>query len=178
MSFHGKDSSQKAIRRLLKACLLRGMFAQNIHKNWGEAGIKLPDFLEPGLWGMFLRGSKILSVLLYPLLMFCDLFSLLSVMINLWAPITADGTINFRARSMDDVDDNNMNNLIMVAQYTIETPFSWLARKIYKRFRQINFGNTIMGETSTIMGAMAWYDRAPQGNPEIVELARSIVKDY
>lgn len=183
MSFHGNNDSQKAIRRLLKACLKRGMFAQNIYPNWVDprttpVAKKLPDLLDPGLWGIFLRSSKLLSIILYPLLMVSDLFSLLGVMISLWAPIMSDGTLNFRARNPNDVDDNNLNNVIMVAQYTLATPFSWFARKLYKKFRQSNNGNIQLGETNNILGAMMWYDKLPDGNPEIVDLARPIVARY
>jgi hypothetical protein len=177
-AFHGNGYSKRYLIRLLWACIKRGMFAQNIHRNWGELGWKVPDFMDPSIWSVFLRGSKLLSYVFYPLLMVLDMFMLIGVIIKLWAPITKDGTLQFVARSPDDSDDENLNNVIMVAQYTLATPFSWLARKLYKKFRQQNYGNTVMGETSAIMGAMVWYHRAPAGNPEIAELARPIVERY
>lgn len=177
MSFHGDKDSRKTLGRLLWACIKRGMFAQNDRPD-GGGNWKIPDFLDPSLWSIFLRGSKTASLLLYPLLMLGDFVQLIGTALSIWGPIITNGTLSFTSRDPNDVDDNNMNNVMNVAQYTIPTPFSWLSRKMYKKYRQQNDGNTQMGETSAIMGAMVWYDRLPAGNPEIPELARPIVERY
>lgn len=171
---------------LLKQCLKRFMFAQNIYPNWVDARKepvkkKIPDFLNFELWGVFARGylGTVFAPIALLFVLFGDLILVLSALFKVFAPITKDGTLEFRMPTPDDVDDDNMNNALMVTQHVFQTPLSWLARKIYKCFRAKNFGNTILGESDPIMGALAYYHRADaMGNPEIAELARPIVKHY
>ena len=171
---------------LLKQCLKRYMFAQNIYPNWVDARKdptvkkKTPDFLNFDLWGVFARGfvNTLWFPVAIPFIILGDIFLVLSAMFKVWAPVNKDGTLEFRMPGPDDVDDDNMNNVLMVTQHVYQTPLSWLARKIYKKFRAQNLGNTELGEKSAIMGALAYYHRGPQGNPEIAELARPIVERY
>ena len=171
---------------LLKKCLGRKMFAQNIYPNWVDARVdasvkaKTPDFLNFDLWGVFARGfvNSLWFPIAIPFIILGDFFLLLSAMFKVWAPINKDGTLEFRMPGPDDVDDDNMNNVLMLTQYVYQTPLSWLARKIYKKFRRQNLGNTVLGEKSAIMGALAYYHRGPDGNPEIAELSRPIVERY
>lgn len=173
------------LKNLLKQCLKRGMLAQNIYPNWVDArrqqvAKKFPDPLTPDLWATFARGwvNTWFFPLAIPVIIFGDFFLMLSAMFKVWAPLTKDGTLEFRKPKPDDVDDDNMNTILMVAMFVYPTPFSYLARKIYKKFRAPNLGNTELGEKSPIMGALAYYHRAPLGNPELMELARPIVERY
>ncbi|NJO48284.1 MAG: hypothetical protein HC840_01050 [Leptolyngbyaceae cyanobacterium RM2_2_4] len=171
---------------LLKACLKRYMFSQNIYPNWvdprtEEVKKKTPDFINIELWGVFARTwlNTPWMPLALPFVLLGDLFLVFSAMFKVWAPTTEDsngGIPEFRWPKMDDVDDDNMNSALMVTQYVFQTPLSWLARKIYKTFRRKNYGNTEMGETSAIMGAIAYYNR--NDNPEMTELARPLVERY
>lgn len=176
---------RKLLWNLLKACLKRFMFAQNIYPNWVDprtekVNRKTPDFINFDLWGVFARGFLGTRWVLFawPVIVFADLFLLLSTMFSLWAPINKDGTLTFRTKGPDDVDDDNINSVLMVCQYTVGTPMSWLARKLYKQFRQKNLGNTELGEKNSIMGALMWYHRGPDGNPELAEIARPLVERY
>ena len=181
----GKEYRGKLLT-LLKECLKRYMFAQNIYPNWVDARKdptvkkKTPDFLNFDLWGVFARGfvNTWWFPVAIPFIILGDIFLVLSAMFKVWAPINKDGTLEFRMPGSDDVDDDNMNNVLMGTQHVYQTPLSWLARKIYKKFRRQNLGNTELGEKSAIMGALAYYHRGPQGNPEIAELARPIVERY
>lgn len=170
---------------LLKQCLKRYMFAQNIYPNWvdprkEEVKKKTPDFLNFDLWGVFARGwiNTLAWPIALPFVLLGDFFLVLSAMFKVWAPINKDGTLQFRWPGPDDVDDDNMNNVLMVTQHVYQTPLSWLARKIYKKFRRQNLGNTTFGEKNAIMGALMYYHRGPDGNPEIAELSRPIVERY
>lgn len=170
---------------LLKECLKRYMFAQNIYPNWIDPRLhdvkeKMPDFINFEIWGIFARGwiNTWWFPLALPVIFFGDFFLLLAALFKVFAPISEDGTLKFRMPGPDDVDDDNINSLLMAAQYTYQTPFSWLARKIYKVFRSKNYGNTELGEKNPIMGALVWYHKEPAGNPEIAELARPIVERY
>lgn len=169
--------------RLLKASLKRGMFAQNIYPNHvdprkEEVKKKLPDLLNFDLWGVFARAyiKTAWAPLALLFIIFGDIFLILSSLFACFAPINKDGTLKFRMPGPDDVDDDNINNVLMTTQYVFPTPLSWLARKIYKKFRRQNYGNTKMGETSAIMGAIAYYNR--NDNPEMTELARPLVERY
>jgi len=172
---------RKILTRLLWACLKRGMFAQNIHANWIDpktAPWKIPDPLTPDLWAIFARGyvRSWALPLAIPFIIFGDIFQIFSAMFKVWAPESVDGTLSFHMPGPDSVDDMNMNNGIITNQYNWPTPFSWLARKIYKTFRSSNYGNTKLGETSNVMGALAWYNH--NDNPELTELYRPLVERY
>jgi len=180
----GKEYRSKLLT-LLKECLKRYMFAQNIYPNWVDprketVKPKTPDFLNFDLWGVFARGfvNTWYFPIAIPFIILGDVFLVLSALFKVGAPINKDGTLQFRMPGLDDVDDDNMNNVLMVSQHVYQTPLSWLARKIYKTLRGKTYGNTVLGETDNIMGALAWYHRAPDGNPELAELARPIVKRY
>ena len=169
--------------RLLKACLKRYMFSQNIYPNWVDPRVevvkkKTPDFIDPTLWGMFARTwiNSPWVPLAVPFVVLGDIFMVLSAMFKVWAPINKDGTLEFRLPGPGDTDDDNLNNCLMVSQYVFPTVFSKLARKIYKKFRTKNYGNTKLGESSAIMGAIAWYNH--NDNPEMTELARPLVERY
>lgn len=170
-----------ALTRLLWACLKRGMFAQNIHENGVDpatAPWKMPDFLNFDLWGIFARGyvRTWAAPIAIPFIIFGDLWQILSSIFKVWVPINKDGTLQFRWPTPDDVDDMNMNNVLITSQYNWQTPFTWIARKIYKKYRQPNNGNIQLGETDPVMGAIAWYNR--NDDPEFTELYRPLVERY
>lgn len=177
------ETARKDQLNLLKQCLKRYMFSQNIYPNWVDPRTqavtkKTPDFLDPTLWGIFARtwiNTKWMPLAL-PVVVFGDIFMVFSALFKVFAPINKDGTLQFRMPGPDDVDDDNMNNCIMITQHVFPTIFSTLARKIYKTFRRKNLGNTELGETSAIMGAIAYYNH--NDNPEMTELARPLVERY
>lgn len=180
----GKEYRTK-LKDLLIACLKRGMFAQNIYPNWVSARSplakkKVPDFINFDLWGIFARGwvNTWAFPIALPFVLLGDLFLVLSVLVHIYGPVTKDGTLEFYSPGPDSVDDDNINNCLMVAQHTYSTPLAYLARKVYKKYRKANFGNMQLGEKDPIMGALAWYHRAPEGNPELAEIARNIVNNY
>ena len=183
--YHAYLQQRKEQTRLLKQCLKRKMFAQNIYPNWvdpetQEVKKKIPDFLGFELWGIFARTYlyTIWAPVALLFVLFGDFFLLLAAIFAVAAPINKDGTLQFRMPGPDDVDDDNINNMLMVTQYIFQTPLSYLARKIYKTFRRKNLGNTLLWESNNIMGALCYYHRAPEGNPELAEVARPIVKRY
>lgn len=171
---------------LLKACLKRGMFSQNIYPNWvdprtEQVKAKTPDFINFDLWGVFARSwiKTAWAPLALPFVLLGDSFLVASALFKVAAPISKDsngGFPQFRWPGPDDCDDDNMNNVLMTTQYVFPTPLSWLARKIYKTFRRKNYGNEKLGEKSAIMGAIAWYNH--NDNPEMTELARPLVERY
>lgn len=177
------NTAKKDQAELLKACLKRGMFSQNIYPNWVDPRTeavkkKIPDFINFDLWGIFARSwiKTLWAPLALPVIIFGDAVLVVSALLKCFAPITKDGTLQFREPGPDDCDDDNMNNVLMTTQYIFPTPLSWLARKIYKKFRRQNYGNEKLGEKSAVMGAIAWYNH--NDNPEMTELARPLVERY
>lgn len=172
MAFHGAPAGFSALGRLISKCQGRFGFAQNNQTADGKS--KIPDFMTPDLWSISARAH---GYIFYPVIAVLDVFILLSIMFKLWAPIVKDSTLNLRLPGPTDTDDENINNIIMAAQHTFDTPFSWLARKLYKRFRGQNVGNTYFGEKNPIMGALVAYSN-DNGCAELAEMARPIVEKY
>jgi hypothetical protein len=173
--------SRKTLTRLLWSCLKRGMFAQNVHGNWEDPRVakwKMPDFLPPDLWAIFARGymKTWLAPVLCPFVAACDVFQLISVLFKVFGPKNEDATFKFTMPGPNDVDDMNINNTIIVNQKFYQTPFSWIARKVYSRFRRPNNGNFILGEKSNVLGAIAWNNH--NDNPEFTDLYRVLVERY
>lgn len=172
VAFHHAPAGLPALGRLVHKCQSRVGFAQNNQTAEGKS--KVPDFMTPDLWSISARAH---GYIFYPVIAILDVFILLSILFKLWAPIVKDGTFSLRLPGPTDTDDENTNNVLMAAQYTFDTPFSWLARKLYKRFRGQNVGNTYYGEKNPIMGALVSYS-ADNGCPELAEMARPIVEKY
>jgi hypothetical protein len=151
------------------AMLDRNGFAQNIHDglNGDHTKLKIPDF-------MFFRASPLIcriNLWLYPLALIFDLFLV----------IMAISAVIYAKRSPDNVDQNNTILTIAVCSKKFETPWSWLARKIFGKFLPYNFGCGGLPECPArhpVIGSLLWYHRAPAGNPEIAELWRPICKRY
>lgn len=166
---------------LLKQCLKRFMFAQNKYPNWvppSPTNKKLPDLIGPDLWSVIARTwiHTKWAPLAFPFVILGDLAMILGSLVKCFAPIAKDGTLKLRMPGPDHVDDDNINSAIMVTQYVFPTPFSWLARKIYKKYRPINNGNIIGLEENVVMGALLWYHGVD--NNELAEVARPIVERY
>lgn len=172
MAFHGENAGMSAYGRLEAACIKRLGFAQN-YRN-ADRNLKIPDPMTPDLWAVGLRSY---GYWFAPVVAVLDSFILLSTVIKLWAPKVISNPLIIRWQDPTDTDDENMNNVLMATQYTYDTPFSWLARKLYKRFRKPNIGNTQYGETNPIMGALVAYSNA-NCDPELAEMARPIVEKY
>lgn len=177
-----RKAYRKDLTNLLVACLKRGMFAQNNFGHNGEdpttAKWKMPDFINFELWAVFASGymRTVFAPIAIVFLLFGDAFKILAVLFFCFAPINKDGTLQFRQPGPDDVDDMNINNVILARKHAFPTPLSYLARKIYKKYRGQNYGNTVLNETSSIMGALAWYNR--NDNTDITELYRLLVEKY
>lgn len=125
------------------------------------------DYLTPQSIGCYIRALS--AWYLWPLLLFTDLGLLFQAL-----------HIYFACRNdPNNSDDNNHVIRTLQAQYTLPTPVSYVARKLYKALRPTNYGNTVLGEKSHIQGALNWYHSAQfGGNPEIAELYRPLVEKF
>lgn len=147
--------------RLFVRTTLRLGFAQNYRSDDGTT-FKIPDSMH-FYYGLFLRAFGRYAIWAYPLLLLFDLYLLGSTIFDCrpW-------------RNPDDVDETNMIAQHRQAQIWAPTPLSWLARRIYVRFRPTNNGNTVNGEDNAIIGAVSWYFDNPdfRDNKDFIELYR------
>lgn len=125
------------------------------------------DIIGPSHVGEYIRAFSARH--LYPVLLLTDSVLLVnSVRIVLW----------YRSDT-DHSDDNNHVMSLAQSRYVMPTPFSWLARKVYKTFRPPNEGNFRKGESLPAQGALAWYHRAENGgNPLIAETYRAVIDNF
>lgn len=160
--------------------LKRGFFAQNIYRNWEPVETqkkKIPDTFLFCL-GILIRAWGYRALPLYPLLLVLDFVDLIGQAIEL-IPIHVTDEAKVRRKDPGDADDMNTVNKHLQALAFMPTPFSWLARKIYSKFRMKTFGTLTLGEPNRVMGALRWYNRPEaNGNPEIAEAYRPLVEKY
>lgn len=165
--------------RLFVATAERGFFAQNrLDDGQWEHKMHVPDTML-GHLGLFIRAGGWWTAPLYPLLLVTDTIDLVGTLID-QIPLEWDETAKrFRKRSMGDVDDNNTIIAQLMAVKFKPTPMSWLNRQVYALTRPLNYGDTQLGESNHVMGALAWYHREQAGgNPEIAELYRPLIEKY
>jgi len=165
--------------RLFVATAKRGFFAQNIlDTGEGETKVKVPDTMI-GHLGLFIRAGGEWTAPLYPLLFITDTVDLIGTIIDVIPLHWEETGKKLRSRDLGDVDDNNTIIADLLAARYKPTPISWLNRQIYALTRPINYGNTVLGESNPVMGALAWYHRTEAGgNEEIAELYRPLVEEY
>lgn len=112
------------------------------------------DIAGPQTWALNIRGVKFKYG--YPLLILLDLQILISVIITCLD------------RNPDHVDDDNLISRLCQAILVMPTPTTWLARKIYSKFRKPG-----------ILQALARKHRAEAGgNPAFVTLWQPIIEKW
>lgn len=172
----------KRLFRLFKKVLSRGLFAQNSSKDGKR---KLPDQMFTTL-GSFIRAGGYWTAPLYPLLLIFDTIDLLSILLWLAVPLTANDNLTwykpstwFTKRTLDDVDDNNTDVDLLASIAFKPTPIAALSRFFWGQYRPINFGVTVLHETNNCQGAMAWYHSVQNGgNVEVSELYKTPIEKY
>jgi len=124
------------------------------------------DVIGPIGIGEYIRAFD--AKILYPLLLATDINLFLS---SFYLVIEA-------SFDPDNVDDNNHVMTLLQARDVMPTPLSWLARQAYLHFRPKNLGNSVLGKSHPVHGALAWYHRADAGgNPYLGDaLYRELVK--
>lgn len=112
------------------------------------------DVIGPIGIGEYIRAFN--AKFFYPVLLLTDINLFLS---SFYLVIEASFDPN-------SVDDNNHVMTLLQARDVMPTPFGWLAMRVYMKFRPRNYGNTILGKSDPVHGALAWYHRLGSGgNP-------------
>lgn len=166
--------------RLFKATLKRGLFAQNMYRIGDLENWKIPDPMHLNV-AQFIRAGGWWTAPLYPMLFVYDSIELIGTVITALPLHLKDDHWIPRKKQMNDVDDNNVVIQHLMAALYKPTPISELNRYLYSITRPENYGNTLLGETNHVMGALRWYHRSEYGgeaNPEIAELYRPLIEKY
>lgn len=126
-------------------------FAQN-YKSDDLTKTKLPDLMWFQL-GLFIRAGQVWWA--YPVLLITDLNLLVGAIVDCrqW-------------RDPNDVDDRNAILQHAQAKLSMPTPVSWLARKIWIKWRPMNNGVAMVPESHPIVQAVNWYFRPASGAHE------------
>jgi hypothetical protein len=179
IAYCGAYEDYPRLWRLFKAVAARGMFAQNtVRIGEGQTEKKLPDTMLLNT-SLFIRAGGWWTAPLYPVLLATDTIELVGTMISMLPFEWDDHHQRLRRRTLDDSDDNNAIIKHLMAATWKPTPISWLNRYLYSVSRPLTYGNTKLGETNPVMGALRWYHRAENhGNPEMAELYRPLVEEY
>lgn len=170
------------VNLMWRAMWRRFGFAQNNKDGLNDdARSKIPDFMLLRALPLFGRGLH----WFYPFVLLMDVLLVL-LALSAVGPTWKDGG-GFKRRGPDDVDDNNTILTLAVCRARMPTPLSWLAVKLYSKFRPWNYGCIGLDRNGykhyniykPVYGALRWYHRAENGgNPEIAELWRPIVDKY
>lgn len=167
--------------RLFKATAKRGMFAQNLIRiGEGQSDKKIPDPMHLNM-AQFIRAGGWWTAPLYPLLFAFDAVELVGTVLTALPLHFKDDHWIPRLKNENDVDDNNIVAQHLLAAVYKPTPISELSRFIYSMTRQKNFGNTKLGESNPVMGALRWYHRSEfggHGNPDMAEIYRPLIEKY
>jgi hypothetical protein len=172
--------------------LARFTLAQNIFRNWDSPSVQKPKLPDPfiGHLHVLIRAWNWYALPFYPLLLVLDLVMLIGEIIGLIPIHFKDGGKMMR-KQPDDCDDNNGVNQHIQAIYSLPTPFSWLARQLYAKFRADNYGmigvedatrypeSGLINENNAVMGALMFYHRTESGgSPFLGHMYRPIVYKY
>lgn len=176
----GVHKMRAELWRVEKKILLRGLFAQNIYRNWEPVENqkkKIPDTFLFCI-GLLIRAWGRWAIPLYPVLIVLDFVDMIGQMIEL-IPIRVTDEWKVRRKDSTDADDMNGINKHLQALFVLPTPFSWASRKLYSKYRMATMGTIELKEPNRIMGALVWYNRpAGNGNPEMAEIYRPLIERY
>lgn len=160
----GKLGHHEEVRKILFNIVKRGSFFQNTHTVKGERKF-LPDLCGPEQYSVILRASthKNYLLFLYPLFLFLDLFFLLSILVHVLKskkdPTYASTVHHYLSAVLQTTD-------------TIQTPFSWLAKKLF-----LNYRDPVpeFYDKEPIVSAMKYYSRSDY-DPPIYETTARVVE--
>lgn len=164
MMLAGHMGNKGFVRNFMFRILKRGSFFQNTHTVKGEKKI-VPDFCDPSHWALLLRAGlpKPLLILLYPLFLVLDIFHFISYtfhVIQSWFDPTHTSTVL------------HMLSGVLMCRSTIQTPFSYLAEKVF-----INYRKQVPGfeDKEPIVSALKYCSRQVY-DPPIYEVTERIMR--
>lgn len=152
------------VREFMWNTLMRFSFFQNTHTVKGEKKL-LPDFCGPEQWAILLRSgfNKGTLILLYPLLLVLDFFYMLSY---IWHVLQSHYDPTHTSTVF------HMLSGVLICQETIQTPFSYIAEKVF-----INARAKVPGyyHSEPIVSAMEYYSRM-EYDPPLDELVTRVIR--
>lgn len=160
----GKFGYHDEVRKILFNIVKRGSFFQNTHSVKGERK-PLPDLCGPEQYSVILRASTQQNklLILYPLILFLDLFFFLSILVH---------TIKSYYDPTHTSTIHHELSAILQAKDTIQTPFSWLAEKIFLKYRLPVKGYP---DKEALVSCVKYYSRSDY-DPPIYETTSRVVE--
>jgi hypothetical protein len=162
----GAMKQKTRLKQILWQHIKRGGFYQNNQEIDGTN--KLADFVSPDHVGEYVRAAFLSgirsTIILWPFLLFSDLFALLGLLINLF----------YTWKQPDSCDDDNDIMSYLLAKHSLPTPISFLVRKLYKRYRPICIGGWDMNGPQS---ACSRKHRSTTGSPPFYDLYKDELKN-
>lgn len=165
----GEMAQFKALKAFMKDHLKRALlFATNTRENAAEPGTaayawKLPDLTALGFWSLYIRAFRAWA--LYPLLLVFDLDFVVSSAIK----------VLIYGKDPTNNDDINLINCILQAEHAMPTPWSKLAKWIY-RFRPYPANAGIA--TNPAQACLNAYFRGSNPGPKLEVIYEPLTKHY
>lgn len=164
MMLSGHVGEKGFVRSFLWKTIKRFSFFQNTHTVKGEKKI-VPDFCGPSQYAILLRAAlpKFLLVLLYPLILLLDIFYFLSYTFHV---------IQSRFDPTHTSTVLHMLSGVLMCRSTIQTPFSYLAEKVF-----INYRKQVpdFEDEEPIVSAMKYYSRKSY-DPPVYEVTERVIR--
>lgn len=174
-------TGSRRLKEFFKDHLKRGLlFTWNIRKNWVyppshpkyekgmDYGLKVPDVTLFGFWAYYIRGFD-MGWWLYPLLCLFDV----DLLVNSALKVVA-------SKNQKEADDLNHMVSLIYALKKYPTPFSWLAKMVYKRRGLASPHPEYPNESFGPQSALNYYFRGTGQNqgPRLNEVYKPILDRY
>jgi hypothetical protein len=160
----GKFGYHEDVRKILLNIVKRGSFFQNTHTVKGERKL-LPDLCGPEQYSVILRAStqKKYLLLLYPLILLLDFFFMLSILIHV---------VKSHYDPSHTSTINHELSAVLQAKDTVQTPFSWIAEKLFLNYRLPMIGYP---DKENLVSCMKYYSRSSY-DPPVYEITARVVE--
>jgi hypothetical protein len=170
-------SNKKGLKAFFKNHLKRALlFTTNTRNNWAwppgdpryDAAAykwKIPDLTVLGFWSLYIRAFRAWP--LYPLMFLFDLDFVVSALIKVLS----------YGKNPTNNDDINLINCMFQAEHTMPTPWSKLAKWIYKKRP---YPKMLPGQTATnpAQACLIAYFRGLNPGPKLEEVYEPLTKHY
>lgn len=144
---------KRSLLNITMAMLCRFGFAQNIVKDNDPTILTMPDFMLLRVLPFIFR----ISLILYPLTCVIDILLILAAVSSILQG------------SYTNTDDNNIIITLATCKARMQTPFSYIAAKLYKHYRKPPGAEGAL---------LAYHAASTGGNPEIAQLWIPIVEKF
>ena len=178
----GAYQQRTRLYKLTLKLLCRFGFYQNTRTSeLDNAPKRIPDWCSPENWAeifrAFWQAKCYWAILTYPLIILGDLWKIANILIS---------TIHWT--NPDEADDDNLIQSCLQSRFSLATPFSYLAIKLYLKLRpvagyidqtkKLPLRDNIMERISGPASALKWKHRESTGAPPLYEYSKNVINTY